>query len=74
MCIRDRSQSAGISSISKEERKIPVMKMSSLVVSIKNPQRDEAAQNTAKNNFAQVQRQPGEVFIFDDRDLNYYWQ
>ena len=68
------SQSAGISSISKEERKIPVMKMSSLGVSIKNPQRDQAAQNTAKNNVAQVQIQPEEDFIFNDRDLNYYWQ
>ena len=68
------SQSAGISSISKEERKIPVMKMSSLGVSIKNPQRDQAAQNTAKTNVAQVQTQPEEDFIFNDRDLNYYWQ
>ena len=68
------SQSVGISSISKEERKIPVMKMSSLGVSIKNPQRDQAAQNTAKTNVAQVQTQPEEDFIFNDRDLNYYWQ
>lgn len=50
------------------------MKMSSLGVSIKNPQRDQAAQNTAKNNVAQVQIQPEEDFIFNDRDLNYYWQ
>ena len=68
------SQSVGISSISKEERKIPGMKMSSLGVSIKNPQRDQAAQNTAKTNVAQVQTQPEEDFIFNDRDLNYYWQ
>jgi len=50
------------------------MKMSSLGVSIKNPQRDQAAQNTAKTNVAQVQTQPEEDFIFNDRDLNYYWQ
>ena len=36
---------AGIPSVAKEERKVPVMKMSSLGVSIKNPQRDQAAQN-----------------------------
>lgn len=48
--------------------------MSSLGVSIKNPQRDQAAQNTAKTNVAQVQTQPEEDFIFNDRDLNYYWQ
>ena len=68
------SQGAGVAPTVKEERKIPVMKMSSLGVSIKNPQRDQAAQNTAKTNVAQVQTQPEEDFIFNDRDLNYYWQ
>ena len=69
------SQGAGISSTAREERKIPVMKMSSLGVSIKNPQRDQAAQNAAKTNVAQTQtQQPEEDFIFNDRDLNYYWQ
>ena len=51
------------------------MKMSSLGVSIKNPQRDQVAQNAAKTNVAQTQtQQPEEDFIFNDRDLNYYWQ
>ena len=69
------SQGAGISSTTREERKIPVMKMSSLGVSIKNPQRDQVAQNAAKTNVAQTQtQQPEEDFIFNDRDLNYYWQ
>jgi len=69
------SQGAGISSTAREERKIPVMKMSSLGVSIKNPQRDQAAQNAAKTNVAQTQTQQlEEDFIFNDRDLNYYWQ
>ena len=69
------SQGAGISSTAREERKIPVMKMSSLGVSIKNPQRDQVAQNAAKTNVAQTQtQQPEEDFIFNDRDLNYYWQ
>ena len=57
----------------KEERKIPVMKMSSLGVSIKNPQRDQVAQNTNTTHVPKVQ-QPAEDFIFNDRDLNYYWQ
>ena len=69
------SATPGISSTAREERKIPVMKMSSLGVSIKNPQRDQAAQNAAKTNVAQTQtQQPEEDFIFNDRDLNYYWQ
>ena len=67
------SQGAGMASTVKEERKIPVMKMSSLGVSIKNPQRDQVAQNTNTTHVPKVQ-QPVEDFIFNDRDLNYYWQ
>ena len=67
------SQGAGVAPTVKEERKIPVMKMSSLVVSIKNPQRDQTTQNTVTTHVPRVQ-QPEEDFIFNDRDLNYYWQ
>ena len=67
------SQGAGVVPTVKEERKIPVMKMSNLGVSIKNPQRDQATQNTATTYVPRVQ-QPEEDFIFNDRDLNYYWQ
>lgn len=59
----------------KEERKIPVMKMSSLGLSIKNPQRDQPTQNgiSQQATVTQVQ-QPEDDYIFNDRDLNYYWQ
>ena len=67
------SQGAGVAPTVKEERKIPVMKMSSLGVSIKYPQRDQTTQNTATTHVPRVQ-QPEEDFIFNDRDLNYYWQ
>ena len=67
------SQGAGVAPTVKEERKVPVMKMSNLGVSIKNPQRDQATQNTATTHVPRVQ-QPEEDFIFNDRDLNYYWQ
>ena len=67
------SQGVGVAPTVKEERKIPVMKMSNLGVSIKNPQRDQATQNTATTHVPRVQ-QPEEDFIFNDRDLNYYWQ
>lgn len=67
------SQGAGVASTVKEERRIPVMKMSSLGVSIKNPQRDQTTQNTVTTHVPRVQ-QPEEDFIFNDRDLNYYWQ
>ena len=67
------SQGAGVAPTVKEERKIPVMKMSSLGVSIKNPQRDPTTQNTVTTHVPRVQ-QPEEDFIFNDRDLNYYWQ
>ena len=64
---------AGIPSVAKEERKVPVMKMSSLGVSIKNPQRDQAAQNATVAHVPRVQ-QPEQDSNFKERDLNYYWQ
>ena len=64
---------AGIPSVAKEERKVPVMKMSSLGVSIKNPQRDQAAQNATVAHVPRVQ-QPEQDSNFNERDLNYYWQ
>ena len=67
------SQGAGVAQTAKEERKIPVMKMSSLGVSIKNPQRDQVSQNATTTYVPKVQ-QPEEDFMFNDRDLNYYRQ
>ena len=64
---------AGIPSVAKEERKVPVMKMSSLGVSIKNPQRDQAAENATVAHVPRVQ-QPEQDSNFNERDLNYYWQ
>lgn len=66
----------GFSAAAKEERKIPLLKMSSLGVSIKNPQRDQAVQNnkSSTNIVSTSQATQEEDFIFNDRDLNYYWQ
>ena len=49
------------------------MKMSSLGVSIKNPQRDQTTQNTVTTHVPRVQ-QPEQDSNFNERDLNYYWQ
>ena len=68
------SQSAGIAQGGQGERKIPVMKMSSLGVSIKNPQRDQVAQKETMPQSGKVQQTVEEDFIFNDRDLNFYWQ
>ena len=69
------SQGAGTpQTVREEQRKVPVMKMSSLGVSIKNPQRGQETQNTAATAAPKVQMQPEEDLIFNDRDLNYYWQ
>ena len=68
------SQSAGIAQVGQGERKIPVMKMSSLGVSIKNPQRDQVAQKETMPQPGKVQQTVEEDFIFNDRDLNFYWQ
>ena len=48
--------------------------MSSLGVSIKHPQREQMTQNVTTTSVTNVQVQPEEDFIFNDRDLNYYWQ
>ena len=60
--------------VREEQRKVPVMKMSSLGVSIKNPQRGQEIQNTAATAAPKVQMQPEEDLMFNDRDLDYYWQ
>lgn len=59
----------------KEEKKIPVVKMSGLGVSIKHPKTEEE-KNTATAPAAKPQAavQPEEDFIFNERDVNYYWQ
>lgn len=58
----------------KEEKKVPVMKMSGLGVSIKRPKEEEAAKSTTATVTAQQPVQPEEDYIFNERDVNYYWQ
>lgn len=60
--------------VREEQRKVPVMKMSSLGVSIKHPQREQEPRNTAATAAPKEQIQPEEDLSFNDRDLNYYWQ
>lgn len=59
----------------REKKKIPVMKMSGLGVSIKRPHIEEEQRNPSSNPTAAHQAaQPKEDYIFNERDLNYYWQ
>ncbi|WP_418698629.1 DNA polymerase III subunit gamma/tau [Bacteroides sp.] len=59
----------------KDEKKVPVMKMSGLGVSIKRPRTEEEQQKTVADNvIAQPAPQPEEDYIFNERDVNYYWQ
>lgn len=59
----------------REEKKIPVMKMSGLGISIKRPHIEEEQKSTASNSTPTHQVvQPEEDYIFNERDLNYYWQ
>lgn len=59
----------------REEKKIPVIKMSGLGVSIKRPHIEEEQRNPSSNPTAAHQAaQPEEDYIFNERDLNYYWQ
>lgn len=62
----------------KEEKKIPVMRMGGLGVSIKQPPQasstvaDKAP--TAPVATSSTAQQPEEDYIFNERDINYYWQ
>lgn len=59
----------------REKKKIPVMKMSGLGVSIKRPHIEEEQRTPSSNPTAAHQAaQPEEDYIFNERDLNYYWQ
>ena len=61
----------------KEEKKVPVMKMSGLGVSIKRPKAEEEEEEETKSTTtttAQQAAQPEEDYIFNERDVNYYWQ
>ena len=61
----------------KEEKKVPVMKMSGLGVSIKRPKAEEEEEEETKSTTtttAQQAAQPAEDYIFNERDVNYYWQ
>ena len=59
----------------KEEKKIPVMNKAGLGVSIKHPQKEAVSQGTTMPQAStQVQSQPEEDYIFNEKDLNYYWQ
>lgn len=57
----------------KEEKKIPVMNISGLGVSIKRPVQEEQIVTT-KATTVQQNIQPEEDYIFNERDVNYYWQ
>lgn len=57
----------------KEEKKIPVMKKSSLGLSIKHLQKEEEQRGAGVVHTAHMSTQQiEEDFIFNERDLNYY--
>ena len=59
----------------QEEKKIPVMSKSSLGMSIRHPQKEAATQSSnAVQAPAHAQPQPEEDYMFNEKDLNYYWQ
>ena len=59
----------------KEEKKIPVVKMSGLGVSIKRPKaEEEETKNIEATDTKQQAAQPEENYIINERDVNYYWQ
>ncbi len=72
------SVAASLLAKEKEEKKIPVMKMGGLGVSIKqHPQTSASStEKVAVTTTAPTPapQQPEEDYIFNERDVNYYWQ
>ena len=62
----------------KEEKEIPVMKMGGLGVSIKQHPQTPASPSTQTSATPATEtsapQQPEEDYIFNERDVNYYWQ
>ena len=61
----------------KEEKKIPVTQMSKLGISIKRPRQEEEKKEitTPSSNMSTTSTsQPVDDYIFNERDVNYYWQ
>lgn len=65
---------AVLSAQGKEERKVPVMKMSGLGVSMKRPVQAEEQKAASNASATHSNIQPEEDYIFNERDVNYYWQ
>ena len=61
-----------------EEKKVPVMSKGGLGISIKHVQAEgksyEPAPATTPMQVAETRVQPEEDYIFNERDVNYYWQ
>ncbi|MDR0892108.1 MAG: DNA polymerase III subunit gamma/tau [Mediterranea sp.] len=60
--------------VAQEERKVPVMKMSNLGISIKHPQPEATTKQSAQPTGNQAKAEPEEDYIFNQRDLTHYWQ
>lgn len=61
----------------KEEKKIPVTQMSKLGISIKRPRLEEEKKEIttpSSNTSTTSTSQPVDDYIFNERDVNYYWQ
>ncbi|MGI6816752.1 DNA polymerase III subunit gamma/tau [Bacteroides sp. KG123] len=58
----------------QEEKKIPVMKSSRLGISIKHTHTEEKQENANNIPLHQQPAQTEEDYIFNERDINFYWQ
>lgn len=58
----------------KGEKKVPVVKKSSLGISIKNPQKNQESQPEPTHNEQHIVNTQEADQPFTERDLNYYWQ
>lgn len=60
----------------KEEKKIPVIKKTGLGISIKRPHTEETQPEKSATAIATAPQAPSsdENYMFNERDINYYWQ
>ncbi len=58
----------------KEEKKIPVMKSSNLGISIKHTATEEKQEKTNSAPLVRQSLQIEEDYIFNEKDVNFYWQ
>lgn len=63
-----------VASVQKEVRKAPTIKMPNLGISIKHPHVEKEKQQTPISSSATDNQKEEEDYLFNEKDVNFYWQ